>query len=117
MLRLNLMLRMKCPPPQIPPDCEAVEGAVAGERALRAQQLRPPPSSFAEDAAAVLGPAATSCSPVSHWSGSSGAPAWRAQAARETLPLVIQAGTHQPSAQILVRARTLKAALGSGAAQ
>lgn len=110
------MLRMKCPPPQIPPDCKAVEGAVAGERALRARQLRPPPSSFAEDAAAVLGPA-TSCSPVSHGSGSSGAPAWRAQAVRETLPLVIQAGTHQPSAQILVPARTLEAALGSGAAQ
>lgn len=57
--------------PQIPSDCDAVEEAVEGERALRARQLCPPPSSFAEDAAAVLGPPAPG-SPVSPWSNSSG---------------------------------------------
>jgi len=54
----------------IPSDCDAVEEAVEGERALRARQLCPPPSSFAEDAAAVLGPPAPG-SPVSPWSNSS----------------------------------------------
>ena len=58
---------------QVPADCVAVAEAVAGERALRARQLRPPPSSFAEDAAAVLGPA-TPVSPTSARSASLSAP-------------------------------------------